>query len=85
MLGRVSFDDCYRDALKRLGHGESGTGSIRLDIDEDGVIRTAVATLPPALAGASSCVAGKLRGQRLTQPPDTGGATADIGLTFTSP
>lgn len=85
LLSRTNFDDCYRDALRKIGHSESGSGTIHLEIDEDGVVRQAVATTPPALASSSACIAGKLRGQRVTQPPDTGGATADVSLTFSAP
>ena len=79
LISHVSFDECYRNALRTLGHAEGGTGSAHLEIDEDGVVRSAQVTLPPALATASGCFASNLRGQRVNVP-DTGAATADVSF-----
>lgn len=82
LISHVDFTPCYRDVLRSLGRAEGGQGSLHLEIDEDGIIHAARATLPGALTGASTCVAGKVRGQRVT-PPDTGSASADVALVFT--
>ena len=79
---RIDVNDCYRNTLRSLGHAEGGAGSVTLDIDEDGVIAGAVPKLPGPLGSASGCIAGKIRGQRLPAPPDTGSAGAVLSLTF---
>ena len=82
LVGRIEFDSCYRATMRSLGRAEGGSGTVSLDIDEDGVISSASARLPGALVGASGCVVSKVRGQRLAHPPDTGSAGAVLSLTF---
>ncbi len=79
LLSHVSFDQCYRDALGTLGRAEGGSGTARLEIDEDGVVRGAEVRLPAPIGSAAACFASKLRGQRVSIP-DTGAATADIAF-----
>lgn len=81
VVSHVSFDACYRDALRTLGRAEGGAGSAHLEIDEDGVVRGAEVRLPAPLARATECIASKLRGQRMSVP-DTGAATGDIAFVF---
>jgi serine/threonine-protein kinase len=82
LVGRVNVDACYQNALRGLGRGEGGNGTATLEIDEDGVVGAVTVRLPGALAGATSCVAARFRGQRISTPPDTGSAGADIALVF---
>jgi len=79
LLSHVSFDQCYRDALRALGRAEGGSGTAHLEIDEDGVVRGAEVRLPAPIGSAAACFASKLRGQRVSIP-DTGAATADIAF-----
>jgi hypothetical protein len=80
LLAHVSFTSCYVTALRGLGRAEAGRGTMRLDIDEDGVVRGAAVRLPPALAGATACFTSRIHGQRLPSAPDTGTATAELAL-----
>ncbi len=79
LLSHVSFDQCYRDALRALGRAEGGSGTAHLEIDEDGVVRGAEVRLPAPIGSAAACFVSKLRGQRVSIP-DTGAATADIAF-----
>ena len=79
LLSHVSFDQCYRDALRTLGRAEGGSGTAHLEIDEDGVVRGAEVRLPAPIGSAAACFVSKLRGQRVSIP-DTGAATADIAF-----
>ena len=79
IVSHVSFDDCYRAALRTVGRAEGGAGTAHLEIDEDGVVRGVDVRLPGPVASASGCFAAKLRGQRVSIP-DTGAATADIAF-----
>jgi hypothetical protein len=83
LVGHVSLTDCYRTALRTLGQAQGGAGSMHLEIDEDGIVQVATTRLPGALAGASTCFAGRMQRQRLPRPPDTGAATADLTLELT--
>lgn len=76
----MSFGPCYQAALRALGRPEGGRATLHLEIDEDGIIQSVTATAPEPLKSAGSCFAGLLRMQRLSQPPDTGTATADVSL-----
>ena len=79
LVARTSFDACYQDALRAVGRPEGGAGSAHLDIDEDGIVRSAQVQLPGPLASGTSCFAAKLRGLRVAVP-DTGAATADVAF-----
>jgi len=80
LVGHVSMTACYQTRLRALGKPEGGSGSMHLDIDEDGVVQSASVRLPPALAPASACFSAQLAKHRLTRPPDTGSATAELSL-----
>ncbi len=82
VVERLDVNDCYRNALRSLGRAEGGSGTVLLDIDEDGVVVAATPRVPGALAATSACISRKLHRQRLSAPPDTGGATAVLTLTF---
>ena len=81
-VSRLDVTSCYRDLLRRLGRPEGGAGTVTIDIDEDGHIVSAQPSVPAPLAGSAGCIAGKIRGQRLTTPPDTGSAGAVLSLVF---
>ena len=81
VVSHTSFDSCYRDALRALGHAEGGVGGAHLEVDEDGIITNVQVRLPPPLSSATGCFVGKLRGQHVNNP-DTGAATADISFSF---
>lgn len=79
---RLDVNDCYRNVLRSLGRAEGGSGTVLLDIDEDGVIVAATPRVPGPLAATGACISRKLHRQRLSAPPDTGGASAVLALTF---
>ena len=80
LVSHVSFTPCYQSALRVLGRAEAGRASMHLEIDEDGIVQTASVTLTGPLASAGSCLSSRMRLQRLSQPPDTGSATAEVSL-----
>ena len=80
LVSHVAFTPCYRETLRMLGRAEAGRASMHLEIDEDGIVQTASVTLTGPLASAGSCLSSRMRLQRLSQPPDTGSATAEVTL-----
>lgn len=83
LVGHVTMVDCYRDALRALGRAEGGTGTMHLDIDEDGVITAATVKVPPALGAAGTCFRTRMLRQRLGRPPDTGSASSELSIQLT--
>jgi eukaryotic-like serine/threonine-protein kinase len=84
-VSRVDVTSCYRDALRKLGSREVGSGSVQLNVADDGLVTGARATLPPGLVGAKACIEQKFMALHSVAVPDTGATTADIALTFDVP
>jgi serine/threonine protein kinase len=81
MLGQINFSGCYQTQLRALGKAETGTGSIKLEVDEAGRARVLAISLPPALKAAGPCLSSRLQGQ-ITKAPDTGTGLVEISLVF---
>jgi hypothetical protein len=77
LLAHANLDTCFSGSLPLP---DVAHGTAHIDIDEDGVVRGANVRMPAALQGATACVRGRLVGKRLAQPPDTGGASAELDL-----
>ncbi len=77
LVARAAVDGCFSGALSA---NEMTHGTAHLDIDEDGVVRAVDVRLPAPMRSAAACVRARLVGKRLPQPPDTGGASAELDL-----
>jgi hypothetical protein len=71
--------ECYRANLAGLAAPREGTGTLHIEIEDDGSVGRATVS-GPVQGQVGACIAGLAR--TLTFEPDTGGATADIPLEF---
>jgi len=81
-LPSAHFTQCYRDALKRVGHRLEGKMTVHLQMGADGHVTTALVSAPESLLqGMGGCIT-----ESFNQLPIPGvaasGGTADISILF---
>jgi hypothetical protein len=70
---------CYRAALPKMPDPASGSGTLHIETDEEGVIT--VARVLGSISAPSACIAASASGKKLPNV-DTGRVRADIPLVF---
>jgi len=83
VVGRIPILGCYRDALRNRGAVATGTATLHLAIDVAGYVTASTLDGADFLPAMKGCVERAARAARV-KDVDTGDATVDVSLKFTS-
>ena len=81
-LPSAHFTQCYREALKRVGHRLEGKMTVHLQMGADGHVTTALVSAPESLLqGMGGCITESFNQLPIPGVAAAGGA-ADISIVF---